>query len=151
MTDNAPGLHESLNLLLADLYALYLKTKGFHWHVAGPHFRDHHLLFDDQASQILASTDRIAERVVKTGGTTLRSVGHVARLQRVSDEDRGELGADTMLAALRDDHEGLIAAIKETKQRADEAGDNATSGLLDELTDQAEQRAWFLRASLPQG
>ena len=148
MATNAPGLHEALNLLLADSFALYLKAKNFHWHVSGPHFRDYHLLLDEQASQILATTDRIAERVRKTGGTTLRSIGHIARLQRIADSDSEDLTAEAMLTALRDDNRALIASIREVKERADEAGDNATSSLADDLTDGAEERAWFLSESL---
>lgn len=148
MTDNRPGLHQALNALLADSFALYFKTKGFHWHVAGPHFRDYHLLFDAQATQILASTDLLAERVRKTGGTTLRSVGDVTRLQRIADENAPDLPADAMLAALQDDNRALISALRDVKRHADEAGDNATSGLVDTLTDEAEERAWFLAETL---
>lgn len=151
MTSNAPGLHEALNALLADSFALYLKTKSFHWHVSGPHFRDYHLMFDEQAAEILASTDRIAERVRKGGGTTLTSIGHVARLQRIRDEDGADLGADAMLATLRDDNEALLAALRDMRGLADEVRDNATGSLLDELTDAAEERAWFLSQCLAPG
>lgn len=151
MASNTPGLHEALNALLADSFALYLKTKSFHWHVSGPHFRDYHLMFDEQAGEILASTDRIAERVRKGGGTTLRSVGHVARLQRIRDEDTGGFGADAMLTALRDDNEALLGAIRDASALAEEARDNATGSLLDELTDAAEKRAWFLSQCLAPG
>ena len=151
MTNNNPGLHEALNLLLADSFAVYLKTKSFHWHVSGPHFREYHLLFDEQASQILDTTDRIAERVRKTGGTTLRSIGHVARLQRVSDADAHDLDAEAMLMSLYQDNSALLGALRDVKGSADEAGDHATSGLIDELTDGAEERVWFLAQSLQSG
>lgn len=142
------SLHETLNLLLADSFALYLKTKSFHWHVSGPHFRDYHLLLDAQATEILAITDEIAERVRKTGGSTLRSIGHVGRLQRISDNDSPSLSAGEMLAELRADNQSLTAAIREVKRLADLAGDNATSGLADGWTDGSEQRAWFLAETL---
>ena len=135
---------DALNALLADSYALYLKTKNFHWHVSGPHFRDYHLLLDDQAAQILASTDEIAERVRKTGNTTLRSIGDIARRQRIKDNDADFVSAADMLAELRDDNLALVASLREAKDIVDAAKDNATSGILDDWTDQAEQRAWFL-------
>jgi starvation-inducible DNA-binding protein len=144
MSSNAPRVHDALNALLADSFALYLKTKNFHWHVSGPHFRDYHLMFDDHASQILATTDRIAERVRKTGGTTLRSIGDVARLQRIRDDNSVDLDARTMLIALRDDNEALLGAMREVGGQAQEAGDNATGGLIDELVDGVEERIWFL-------
>lgn len=135
---------EALNAILADSYTLYLKTKNFHWHVSGPHFRDYHLLLDDQAAQILATTDAIAERVRKTGGTTLRSIGHIARLRRIEDNDADFVSAKDMLAELHRDNLQLVEHLREAKDIIDEAKDNATSGILDEWTDQAEERAWFL-------
>lgn len=135
---------ESLNGLLADSYALYLKTKNFHWHVSGPHFHDYHLLLDDQATQILASTDQIAERVRKTGNTTLRSIGDIARHQTIQDNDQDFVSAADMLAELREDNLKLVEGLREAKELADNAKDNATSALIDEWTDQAELRAWFL-------
>ena len=135
---------EALNAALADSYALYLKTKNFHWHVSGPHFRDYHLLLDDQAAQILGVTDAIAERVRKTGGTTLRSIGDISRRQSIKDNDRDFVPADAMLAELRDDNLTLVERFREVKQASEDAGDNATSGIVDEWTDQAEERAWFL-------
>ena len=135
---------DALNAILADSYALYLKTKNFHWHVSGPHFRDYHLMLDDQATQILAGTDGIAERVRKTGGTTLRSIGHVARLQRIRDNDADFVSAPDMLAELREANLAFVASLREAKEVVDNARDNASSGILDELTDQAEERAWFL-------
>jgi starvation-inducible DNA-binding protein len=138
------GVAEALNASLADAYALYLKTKNFHWHVSGPHFRDYHLMLDDQATQILGVTDAIAERVRKTGGTTLRSIGDIARRQTIKDNDADFVPADAMLAELRDDNLKLVEAFRVVKEQAEEAKDNATSGIVDEWTDQAEERAWFL-------
>jgi starvation-inducible DNA-binding protein len=138
------GVAEALNASLADAYALYLKTKNFHWHVSGPHFRDYHLMLDDQATQILGVTDAIAERVRKTGGTTLRSIGDIARRQTIEDNDAEFVAADAMLAELRDDNLKLVEAFRTVKEQAEEAKDNATSGIVDEWTDQAEERAWFL-------
>jgi len=135
---------DSLNGILADSYALYLKTKNFHWHVSGPHFRDYHLLLDEQATQILATTDLIAERVRKTGNTTLRSIGHIARLQTVKDNDADYVSPADMLRELREDNLGLVVRLREAKDIADQAKDNATSALIDNWTDDAEQRAWFL-------
>lgn len=134
----------ALNQALADSYALYFKTKNFHWHVSGPHFRDYHLLFDEQAAEILATTDLIAERVRKTGNVTLRSIGDVSRRQTVKDNDAEFVSPADMLNELRDDNLALVHAYREVKRAAGEAGDNATEGLVDDWTDQAEQRAWFL-------
>ncbi|MFL9839591.1 DNA starvation/stationary phase protection protein [Sphingomonas sp. ST-64] len=135
---------DALNGILADSYALYLKTKNFHWHVSGPHFRDYHLMLDDQATQILATTDAIAERVRKTGNTTLRSIGDIARRQTIKDNDAEFVSPDKMLAELREDNLALVELLREAKDIVDEAKDNATSGILDDWTDQAEERAWFL-------
>ena len=135
---------EALNGILADSFALYLKTKNFHWHVSGPHFRDYHLMLDEQATQILGTTDAIAERVRKTGNTTLRSIGDISRHQRIRDNDADFVSAADMLKELRDDNLALVQALHEAKDIVDEAKDNATSGILDEWTDLAEQRAWFL-------
>lgn len=142
---------EALNGILADSYALYLKTKNFHWHVSGPHFRDYHLLLDDQATQILATTDLIAERVRKTGNTTLRSIGDIARRQRIRDNDAEFVSPQDMLAELREDNLKLVEALRAAKGAASEARDNATDGLLDDWTDQAEERAWFLFEASRQG
>ena len=133
-----------LNAVLADSYALYLKTKNFHWHVSGPHFRDYHLMLDEQATQILGTTDAIAERVRKTGGTTLRSIGDIARRQRIKDNDSEFVSARDMLGELHRDNLQLVELLREAKEAVDAAGDNATSGMLDEWTDLAEERAWFL-------
>jgi starvation-inducible DNA-binding protein len=143
-SNSAMTVADALNGILADSFALYFKTKNFHWHVSGPHFRDYHLLLDDQAAQIFATTDVIAERVRKTGNTTLRSIGDIARRQSIRDNDAEFVSADAMLAELRDDNLALVARLREAKDIVDEAKDNATSGILDEWTDQAEERAWFL-------
>lgn len=135
---------DALNGILADSFALYLKTKNFHWHVSGPHFRDYHLLMDDQAADILATTDDIAERVRKIGGTTLRSIGDIARRQTIADNDADFVRPEAMLAELRDDNLTLIERLRDAKEVVDEARDNATSGMLDTWTDAAEKRAWFL-------
>jgi starvation-inducible DNA-binding protein len=133
-----------LNLLLADTFALYLKTKNFHWHMSGPHFRDYHLLLDEQADQIFAMTDPLAERVRKIGGTTLRSVGHIARLQRVLDNDADYVEPLDMLAELRDDNKQLAAAMREAHGVCDESGDVASASLLEVWIDETERRTWFL-------
>ena len=135
---------EALNRVLADCFALYLKTKNFHWHVSGPHFRDYHLMLDEQAAQILATTDAIAERVRKIGRTTLRSIGDIARRQRIKDNDSDFVEASEMLAELREDNLKLVRNLRETKELVEAAGDNATSSMLDDWTDEAEKRAWFL-------
>ncbi|MFM9978406.1 MAG: Dps family protein [Sphingomonadaceae bacterium] len=143
-TNDVSSVADALNGILADSYALYLKTKNFHWHVSGPHFRDYHLLFDDQATQILATTDLIAERIRKTGNVTLRSIGDIARHQTLSDNDKDYVAPKDMLAELRDDNLHLIEALRAAKDLADDAKDNATSAVIDNWTDEAEQRAWFL-------
>ncbi|OYY79700.1 MAG: DNA starvation/stationary phase protection protein [Sphingomonas sp. 28-62-20] len=140
----AKTVAEALNGILADSFALYLKTKNFHWHVSGPHFRDYHLMLDEQATEILGTTDDIAERVRKTGNTTLRSIGDIARHQTIKDNDDAFVAPEAMLAELREDNLKLIAALREAKDIVDDAKDNATSGILDDWTDQAEKRAWFL-------
>jgi starvation-inducible DNA-binding protein len=134
----------ALNALLADMFALYLKTKNFHWHVSGPHFRDYHLLLDEQGSQIFATTDDIAERVRKIGGTTLRSIGHVARLQRLTDNDAEYVTPQDMLAELKEDNQQLIQHLRSTHGVCDEHGDVATASLIETWIDEAERRVWFL-------
>lgn len=134
----------ALNILLADMFALYLKTKNFHWHVSGPHFRDYHLLLDEQGDQIFAATDAIAERVRKIGGTTLRSIGHIARLKRILDNDADYVTPKDMLAELRDDNKQLVARMRETHDLCDEHGDVASTSLLENWIDEAERRSWFL-------
>jgi starvation-inducible DNA-binding protein len=135
---------EALNGVLADSFALFFKTKNFHWHMSGPHFRDYHLLLDEQAAQIFAGTDDIAERVRKTGNTTLRSIGDIARHQTITDNDAEFVAPAAMLKELRDDNLKLVEALREAKDIADEAKDNATSAMIDNWTDDAERRAWFL-------
>ncbi len=147
MTNTMPNVATALNQVLADSFALYIKTKNFHWHVSGPHFRDYHLLLDEQAAQILASTDLIAERVRKTSGTTIRSIGHIGRLSQIRDNDAEWVKAEDMLAELRSDNLALVEALKKAKTIADASGDNASSGVIDTWTDEAEQRAWFLLES----
>jgi starvation-inducible DNA-binding protein len=134
----------ALNIILADLFALYIKTKNFHWHVSGPHFRDYHLLFDDQATQILAATDGAAERVRKIGGTTIRSIGHIGRVQRVLDNDALFVTPSDMLAELREDNKQLVASMREAHGLCDEHRDIATASLLENWIDEAELRTWFL-------
>ena len=130
--------------LLADMFALYLKTKNFHWHVSGPHFRDYHLMLDEQAAEIFATTDEIAERARKLGGTTIRSIGHIAKLQRVADNDADFVTPEDMLAELREDNLQLTQRMRETHDVCDEHGDVATASLLEVWIDQAERRVWFL-------
>ena len=134
----------ALNLLLADVFALYLKTKNFHWHVSGPHFRDYHLLLDEQADQLYATTDPIAERVRKLGGTTLRSIGQISRLQRVADNDADYVTAPDMLAELRDDNQQLVARMRQAHVVCEEHNDVATASLIEVWIDEAERRVWFL-------
>jgi starvation-inducible DNA-binding protein len=137
----------ALNLLLADVFALYVKTKNFHWHVSGPHFRDYHLLLDEQADQLYATSDPIAERVRKLGGPTLRSIGQISRLQRVKDNDADYVTPGDMLAELREDNLALVARMRETHVVCDEHRDVATASLLEVWIDEAERRVWFLYES----
>jgi starvation-inducible DNA-binding protein len=134
----------ALNALLADVFALYLKTKNFHWHMSGPHFRDYHLLLDDHADQIFSITDDIAERVRKIGGTTIHSIGHIARLQRVTDNDADFVDAADMLSELREDDKALVLRMRAVHSLCDDAGDVATASLLENWIDQAQRRIWFL-------
>jgi starvation-inducible DNA-binding protein len=134
----------ALNGLLADVFALYLKTKNFHWHMSGPHFRDYHLLLDEQAAQILAMTDELAERVRKLGQLTLHSIGEIARNQRIADNDAPYVTPQDMLAELREDNSALAARMREAHEMIDEQRDVATASLLEPYIDEAERRAWFL-------
>ena len=134
----------AMNAILADVFALYFKTKNFHWHVSGPHFRDYHLLLDEQADQIYAIADPIAERIRKVGGSTLRSIGHIARLQRVLDNDAEYVEPLDMLAELREDNKMLAARLREVHNVCDEHRDIATASLLEVWIDEAERRTWFL-------
>jgi starvation-inducible DNA-binding protein len=147
--DNATkALIDTLNGLLADYFALYLKTKNYHWHVKGPQFHDLHLLFDTQATELFALTDVIAERVRKNGGRTLTSIGSIGGHTVIADDDSADVSAMAMVAALRDDNAALVTRIRAAKAAATEAGDNATEGMADDWTDQAQQRVWFLSSIL---
>ncbi|MHA6316452.1 Dps family protein [Altererythrobacter sp. CAU 1778] len=147
--DNATkALVAELNGLLADHLALYLKTKNFHWHVAGPRFRDLHLMFDEQAVEIRDQIDAVGERVRKLGQNTLTSIGSVAKHTQVKDQDSTSLSPEAMVEELRDDNAAMVKRLKAMKDLAEEAGDNATDGLLDEWTDMAEERVWFLTQTL---
>jgi starvation-inducible DNA-binding protein len=134
----------AMNALLADTFALYMKTKNFHWHVSGPHFRDYHLMFDEHGDQLFAMTDVIAERVRKIGGTTLRSIGDIARQQRIADNDAEYVETQDMLAELREDNQALIAAMRQVHNLCDERGDVATASVLEQFIDESEKRVWFL-------
>ena len=134
----------ALNAILADVFALYLKTKNFHWHLSGPHFRDYHLLFDEQADQLFAMTDPVAERVRKLGGSTLKSIGHVKRLQRVLDNDADYVEPEDMLAELCEDNKTLAARLREVHDVCDESRDLATASLIETWIDETERRTWFL-------
>jgi starvation-inducible DNA-binding protein len=133
-----------MNAILADVFALYLKTKNFHWHMSGPHFRDYHLLLDEQADQLYAMTDPIAERIRKTGGSTLRSIGHIGRLQRIKDNDSEYVEPLDMLAELREDNQTLSARLREVHEVVDEVRDIATASLIENWIDETERRTWFL-------
>jgi starvation-inducible DNA-binding protein len=134
----------ALNILLADMFALYMKTKNFHWHMSGPHFRDYHLLLDEQGDQIFATTDPIAERVRKLGHRTVRSIGEIGRLKRIADNDAEFVTPQDMLAELREDNKTLVASMRETHGVCDEFGDVATASLIEVWIDEAERRTWFL-------
>lgn len=143
-SNSVSEISSALNLLLADIFALYLKTKNFHWHMSGPHFRDYHLLLDEQSDQIFAMTDPIAERVRKIGGTTIRSIGHVGQLQRIVDNDEDQVGPAAMLGELRDDNRKLNFDMRLAHDICTGLGDIATASLLEEWIDEAEHRAWYL-------
>jgi starvation-inducible DNA-binding protein len=134
----------AMNAVLADVFALYLKTKNFHWHMSGPHFRDYHLLLDEHANQIFAMTDPIAERIRKIGGLTIRSIGHVARLQRVLDNDAEYVEPEDMLAELREDNKTLTARLREAHGVCEDHNDVATTSLIETWIDETERRTWFL-------
>jgi starvation-inducible DNA-binding protein len=142
--DNVQNITAELNVLLADVFALYLKTKNFHWHVSGPHFRDYHLLLDEQGDRIFAMTDDIAERVRKVGGTTIRSIGHIARLKHVADNDAEYVEPQDMLSELREDNQGLIGRMIEIHDLCAEANDVATASVLETWIDETQRRVWFL-------
>lgn len=144
-SDNAvKDLSGALTAVLADCFALYIKTKNFHWHISGRHFRDYHLLLDEQADQIFAMTDPVAERVRKIGGTTLRSIGQIARLQRLLDNDADYVEPTAMLAELRDDNRQLATSLRALHDLCEEHDDIATASLVEVWLDEAERRIWFL-------
>jgi starvation-inducible DNA-binding protein len=134
----------ALEALLADVFALYIKTKNFHWHMSGPHFRDYHLLLDDQGEQIFAMTDDIAERARKIGGTTIRSIGHIARIKRIADNDAIYVEPQDMLSELREDNSQILREMRQLHGTCDDYGDVATASLLENWIDQTERRIWFL-------
>jgi starvation-inducible DNA-binding protein len=143
-TNAVRDISGALTILLADMFALYIKTKNFHWHISGPHFRDYHLMLDEQAEQIFAATDDIAERARKIGGTTIRSVGQISRQQRIQDNDADFVTPLDMLAELRDDNLEIAEHMRETHDLCDEHGDVATASMLENWIDEAERRTWFL-------
>jgi starvation-inducible DNA-binding protein len=142
--EQVKNLSSVLNALLADVFALYLKTKNFHWHMSGQHFRDYHLLLDEQATQIFDITDAIAERVRKVGGTTVRSIGHIARLQRIADNDQEFVSARDMLLELHSDNKSLVESLRAAHEVTSKANEYATTSLIEVWIDEAERRAWFL-------
>ena len=142
--EQAGAVVMAVNPLIADAFAVYLKTKNFHWHLSGSHFRDYHLMLDEQADQIYAISDDLAERVRKIGGTTLRSIGHIARLSRVLDNDADFVEPKSMLAELRNDNRDLVVRMREAHALTDEQNDVVTTSLLENWIDEAERRAWFL-------
>jgi starvation-inducible DNA-binding protein len=147
-TDLSPeateAVSEALNGVLADSFALYMKTKNYHWHISGPHFRDYHLMLDEHGEEIFATTDELAERVRKIGGTTLRSIGHVARLTQIQDDDRDFVSAADMLRALLADNKTVVASMRKAHEVCDEHDDVASASLLENFIDAAEKRVWFL-------
>jgi len=142
--ESVKDIQGGLNALLADVFALYLKTKNFHWHMSGPHFRDYHLLLDEQAEQIFAMTDDIAERARKIGGTTIRSIGHIARLQRLPDNDADFVDPADMLSELCEDNKALVVSMLAAHDLCDDANDVATTSLLENWIDETQRRVWFL-------
>lgn len=149
--DEASEIAAQLNVALADVFALYLKTKNFHWHLSGPHFRDYHLLFDEQAAEIFKMVDLIAERVRRVGATTLRSIGHIAKLQRLSDNDADFVEAADMLAELIEDNQALLSRLRDAHGCCEEYEDVGSASLIEEWIDQTEKRIWFLyETSRPQ-
>ena len=142
--EQVKNLSSVLNAILADAFALYLKTKNFHWHMSGPHFRDYHLMLDDQATQIFEITDAIAERVRKVGGTTIRSIGDIAKLQRITDNDQEFVSARDMLLELHGDNKSLVDSLRAAHEVTSKANEYATTSMIEIWIDEAERRAWFL-------
>jgi starvation-inducible DNA-binding protein len=143
-TEATRNIAGALNAILADVYALYLKTKNFHWHMSGPHFRDYHLLLDEQGEQLFAMTDPIAERIRKLGESTLKSIGHIARTQRILDNDAEYVEPGDMLAELAEDNRTLVARLREAHGVCDESRDIASASLIETWIDESEERTWFL-------
>jgi starvation-inducible DNA-binding protein len=143
-TESVREIGGGLNALVADVFAIYLKTKNFHWHMSGPHFRDFHLLLDDHGDQLFAMTDDLAERTRKLGGPTIRSIGHIARLQRVADNDADFVTPEDMLSELHEDEKALVMHMRALHTLCDDAGDVATASLLENFIDQSQRRSWFL-------
>jgi starvation-inducible DNA-binding protein len=147
-TDIAPDavkdIAGALNALVADVFAVYVKTKNFHWHMSGPHFRDYHLLLDEHGDQLFAMIDDIAERVRKIGGTTLRSIGHIARVKRIADNDADYVTPKDMLSELWEDNKALVLSMRSAHDLCDEVGDVATASMLENWIDEGQRRAWFL-------
>jgi starvation-inducible DNA-binding protein len=143
-TEDVLNISRALNPLLADVFALYIKSKNFHWHMTGPHFRDYHLLLDEQADQIFAISDAIAERVRKVGGTTLHSIGDIAKQKRITDNDKANVSAHDMLRELEADNRAIVENMRAAHEIANEANDFATTSLIETWIDEAERRAWFL-------
>jgi len=143
-TKSVQNISGALNALLADAFSLYLKTKNFHWHMSGPHFRDYHLLLDDHADQLFAMTDDIAERVRKIGGTTIRSIGHIDRLKRIPDNDADYVTPKDMLSELHENEKAFTLSMRAVHDLCDDAGDVATASLLENWIDQSQRRSWFL-------
>src|SRR5580700_466441 len=141
---NVSAITAALNPIVADAFALYLKTKNFHWHMSGPHFRDYHLLLDDQGDQIFAMTDEIAERARKIGGLTIRSIGEISRLQRIVDNDAEYVTGEDMLSELCEDNRALVLSMRSVHDLCDAEGDVATTSLLENWIDETQRRAWFL-------
>jgi len=143
-TESVREIGGGLNALVADVFALYLKTKNFHWHMSGPHFRDYHLLLDDHGDQLFAMTDDLAERARKLGGPAIRSIGHIARLQRVIDNDADFVTPKDMLSELHEDEKALVLHMRALHTLCDDAGDVASASLLENFIDQSQRRSWFL-------
>ena len=143
-TESVREIGGGLNGLVADVFAIYLKTKNFHWHMSGPHFRDYHLLLDDHGDQLFAMTDDLAERSRKLGGPTIRSIGHIARLQRIADNDADFVTPNDMLSELHEDEKALVMRMRALHTLCDDAGDVATASLLENFIDQSQRRSWFL-------
>lgn len=150
-TSASKDIAGGMNAILADVFALYLKTKNFHWHMSGPHFRDYHLMLDEHADQLYAMTDPIAERIRKTGGSTLRSIGHIARIQRIKDNDAEFVDPLDMLAELREDNQSLASRLRVLHDLVDEHRDIASASLMETWIDETERRTWFLFESSRHG